>query len=66
MTTIIPFPTPRRASSFDAILAAMDATGEPNGRIVANDARLVEQMEEEGVVTRANHVGKREILVEER
>ena len=29
-------------------------------------ARLVEQMEEEGVVTRANHVGKREILVEER
>jgi S-DNA-T family DNA segregation ATPase FtsK/SpoIIIE len=29
-------------------------------------AKLVEQMEEEGVVTRANHVGKREILVEER
>jgi S-DNA-T family DNA segregation ATPase FtsK/SpoIIIE len=29
-------------------------------------ARLVEQMEDEGVVTRANHVGKREILVEER
>jgi S-DNA-T family DNA segregation ATPase FtsK/SpoIIIE len=29
-------------------------------------ARLVEQMEEEGVVTRANHVGKREILIEER
>ena len=29
-------------------------------------ARLVEQMEEQGVVTRANHVGKREILVEER
>jgi S-DNA-T family DNA segregation ATPase FtsK/SpoIIIE len=28
-------------------------------------ARLVEQMEEEGVVTRANHVGKREILVPE-
>jgi S-DNA-T family DNA segregation ATPase FtsK/SpoIIIE len=26
-------------------------------------ARLVEQMEEEGVVTPANHVGKREILV---
>jgi S-DNA-T family DNA segregation ATPase FtsK/SpoIIIE len=29
-------------------------------------ARLVEQMEDQGVVTRANHVGKREILVEER
>jgi DNA segregation ATPase FtsK/SpoIIIE, S-DNA-T family len=29
-------------------------------------ARLVEQMEEQGVVTPANHVGKREILVEER
>jgi DNA segregation ATPase FtsK/SpoIIIE, S-DNA-T family len=29
-------------------------------------ARLVEQMEEEGVVTQANHVGKREILVPER
>jgi S-DNA-T family DNA segregation ATPase FtsK/SpoIIIE len=28
-------------------------------------ARLVEQMEEEGVVSRANHVGKREILVPE-
>jgi S-DNA-T family DNA segregation ATPase FtsK/SpoIIIE len=28
-------------------------------------ARLVEQMEERGVVTRANHVGKREILVPE-
>jgi DNA segregation ATPase FtsK/SpoIIIE, S-DNA-T family len=28
-------------------------------------ARLVEQMEEEGVVTRANHVGKREILIPE-
>ena len=29
-------------------------------------AKLVEQMEEQGVVTPANHVGKREILVEER
>jgi S-DNA-T family DNA segregation ATPase FtsK/SpoIIIE len=29
-------------------------------------ARLVEKMEEQGVVTAANHVGKREILVEER
>jgi S-DNA-T family DNA segregation ATPase FtsK/SpoIIIE len=29
-------------------------------------ARLVEQMEDQGVVTRANHVGKREILVDER
>ncbi len=29
-------------------------------------AKLVEQMEEHGVVTPANHVGKREILVEER
>jgi len=29
-------------------------------------ARLVEQMEDQGVVTQANHVGKREILVEER
>jgi S-DNA-T family DNA segregation ATPase FtsK/SpoIIIE len=28
-------------------------------------ARLVEQMETEGVVTPANHVGKREILVPE-
>ena len=28
-------------------------------------ARLVEQMEEEGVVTSANHVGKREILIPE-
>jgi S-DNA-T family DNA segregation ATPase FtsK/SpoIIIE len=28
-------------------------------------ARLVEQMEEEGVVSSANHVGKREILVPE-
>ena len=28
-------------------------------------ARLVEQMEEQGVVTRANHVGKREILIPE-
>jgi S-DNA-T family DNA segregation ATPase FtsK/SpoIIIE len=28
-------------------------------------ARLVEQMEEQHVVTRANHVGKREILVPE-
>ncbi len=29
-------------------------------------ARLVEQMEEQGVVTQANHVGKREILLPER
>ena len=29
-------------------------------------AKLVEQMEEHGVVTPANHVGKREILIEER
>jgi S-DNA-T family DNA segregation ATPase FtsK/SpoIIIE len=29
-------------------------------------ARLVEKMEDQGVVTPANHVGKREILVEER
>jgi len=29
-------------------------------------ARLVEQMEEQGVVSMANHVGKREVLVEER
>jgi DNA segregation ATPase FtsK/SpoIIIE, S-DNA-T family len=29
-------------------------------------ARLVEQMEDQGVVTPANHVGKREILIEER
>ena len=29
-------------------------------------ARLVEQMEENHVVTTANHVGKREILIEER
>jgi S-DNA-T family DNA segregation ATPase FtsK/SpoIIIE len=29
-------------------------------------ARLVEQMEDEGVVSSANHVGKREILVPER
>jgi DNA segregation ATPase FtsK/SpoIIIE, S-DNA-T family len=28
-------------------------------------ARLVEQMEDQGVVTPANHVGKREILVPE-
>ncbi|MFP4328931.1 MAG: DNA translocase FtsK, partial [Paracoccaceae bacterium] len=28
-------------------------------------ARLVEQMEDEGVVTAANHVGKREILLPE-
>ncbi|TMV50571.1 DNA translocase FtsK, partial [Thioclava sp. BHET1] len=28
-------------------------------------ARLVEQMEEQGLVTPANHVGKREILVPE-
>ena len=28
-------------------------------------ARLVEQMEDEGVVSSANHVGKREILVPE-
>lgn len=39
---LIPFPTPRRASSFDAVLAAMDATGEPCGRIVADERRLVE------------------------
>ena len=29
-------------------------------------AKLVEQMEEHSVVTPANHVGKREILIEER
>ena len=29
-------------------------------------ARLVEQMEDQGVVTPANSVGKREILIEER
>ena len=29
-------------------------------------ARLVEQMEDEGVVSTANHVGKREILIPER
>ena len=29
-------------------------------------ARLVEQMEDQGVVSPANHVGKREVLVEER
>jgi len=28
-------------------------------------ARLVEQMEDEGVVSPANHVGKREVLVPE-
>ena len=28
-------------------------------------ARLVEQMEEEGIVSTANHVGKREILIPE-
>jgi S-DNA-T family DNA segregation ATPase FtsK/SpoIIIE len=28
-------------------------------------AKLVEQMEEQGVVTPANHVGKREILIPE-
>jgi S-DNA-T family DNA segregation ATPase FtsK/SpoIIIE len=28
-------------------------------------ARLVEQMEDEGVVSGANHVGKREVLVPE-
>jgi S-DNA-T family DNA segregation ATPase FtsK/SpoIIIE len=28
-------------------------------------ARLVEQMEDEGVVSSANHVGKREVLVPE-
>ena len=28
-------------------------------------ARLVEQMEEQGVVSSANHVGKREVLVPE-
>jgi S-DNA-T family DNA segregation ATPase FtsK/SpoIIIE len=29
-------------------------------------ARIVEQMEDQGVVSPANHVGKREVLVEER
>ena len=29
-------------------------------------AKLVEQMEEHSVITAANHVGKREILIEER
>ena len=29
-------------------------------------AKLVEQMEEQGVVSHANHVGKREVLVPER
>ena len=29
-------------------------------------ARIVERMEKEGVVTPANHVGKREVLVPER
>ena len=29
-------------------------------------ARLVEQMEDEGIVSSANHVGKREILIPER
>ncbi|MEM7545016.1 MAG: DNA translocase FtsK 4TM domain-containing protein [Pseudomonadota bacterium] len=29
-------------------------------------ARIVEQMEDQGVVSQANHVGKREVLVEER
>jgi DNA segregation ATPase FtsK/SpoIIIE, S-DNA-T family len=29
-------------------------------------AKLVEQMEEEGVISHANHVGKREVLVPER
>jgi S-DNA-T family DNA segregation ATPase FtsK/SpoIIIE len=29
-------------------------------------AKLVEQMEEQGVVSQANHVGKREVLVPER
>lgn len=29
-------------------------------------ARLVEQMEDEGVVSAANHVGKREVMIEER
>lgn len=39
---LIPFPTPRRASSFDAVLAAMDAAGTPNGRIVAQAGRIVD------------------------
>ncbi len=30
------------------------------------DTQLVEQMEEHSVITAANHVGKREILIEER
>ena len=29
-------------------------------------ARIVEQMEDQGVVSPANHVGKREVLIEER
>ena len=29
-------------------------------------AKLVEEMEDQGVVSMANHVGKREVLIEER
>ncbi|HET9067765.1 MAG TPA: DNA translocase FtsK, partial [Amaricoccus sp.] len=29
-------------------------------------AKLVEQMEDQGIVSQANHVGKREVLVPER
>jgi len=32
---------------------------------VSEAARLVEQMEDQGVVSSANHVGKREILIPE-
>ena len=57
-------------------LIAMDESGDPMTELLAyvqrklgigcNKAgRLVEQMEDEGVVSAANHVGKREILVPE-
>ena len=39
--------------------------GPPGAGKGTQAARLVEQMEDEGIVSPANHVGKREILVPE-
>lgn len=41
MSAVVPFPAPRRASSFDAVLAALDAAGDPNGRAEADERRLI-------------------------
>lgn len=41
MPAVTPLPLPRHASSFDAVIAALDAAGDPNGRVEADEGKLI-------------------------